>query len=328
MGALAATTGSVILLSPLRCRWTLGNGPQARKRTGPPAAQLVFHDPRQEAAHDPARQPARLLRRRRSRDPDRRARASSATARRSMSATRSSTTASWSRAWRPRARSSSRSSTRCPTTGRWSSPPTACRKRCRPRPARRKLLYLDATCPLVSKVHREAERHADAGRTVILIGHAGHPEVIGTMGQLPRGHGRCWSRTWRRPRRSTCADPQQPRLCHADHAVGRRHGRHRRRAAPPLPGDPGPARGRHLLRHHQPPGGGEGDRRALRRAGGDRRAEFLQLDAAGRGRGELRLRQVAPGAARRRHGLGAGWATRGASASPPAPRRPRCWSTS
>jgi 4-hydroxy-3-methylbut-2-enyl diphosphate reductase len=53
--------------------------------------------------------------------------------------------------------------------------------------ARRHLLYLDATCPLVSKVHREAERHAESGRTVILIGHAGHPEVFGTMGQLPAG---------------------------------------------------------------------------------------------------------------------------------------------
>jgi 4-hydroxy-3-methylbut-2-enyl diphosphate reductase len=53
--------------------------------------------------------------------------------------------------------------------------------------ARRRLLYVDATCPLVSKVHREAERHAESGRTVILIGHAGHPEVIGTMGQLPAG---------------------------------------------------------------------------------------------------------------------------------------------
>ncbi len=53
--------------------------------------------------------------------------------------------------------------------------------------SRRALLYVDATCPLVSKVHREAERHADSGRTVILIGHAGHPEVIGTMGQLPPG---------------------------------------------------------------------------------------------------------------------------------------------
>jgi len=52
---------------------------------------------------------------------------------------------------------------------------------------RRKLLYLDATCPLVSKVHREAERHFKTGHTVLLIGHAGHPEVVGTMGQLPPG---------------------------------------------------------------------------------------------------------------------------------------------
>ena len=56
---------------------------------------------------------------------------------------------------------------------------------------RRNLLYLDATCPLVSKVHREAERHfADGGpesRHILMIGHAGHPEVVGTMGQLPAG---------------------------------------------------------------------------------------------------------------------------------------------
>ncbi|WP_332677838.1 4-hydroxy-3-methylbut-2-enyl diphosphate reductase [Brevundimonas sp.] len=49
----------------------------------------------------------------------------------------------------------------------------------------RDMLYLDATCPLVSKVHVEAERHHAAGRHIILIGHAGHPEVVGTMGQLP-----------------------------------------------------------------------------------------------------------------------------------------------
>src|ERR1043165_5207837 len=52
---------------------------------------------------------------------------------------------------------------------------------------RRNLFYLDATCPLVSKVHREAELHHDAGRHILLIGHAGHPEVIGTIGQLPAG---------------------------------------------------------------------------------------------------------------------------------------------
>ena len=51
----------------------------------------------------------------------------------------------------------------------------------------RQLFYLDATCPLVSKVHREAERHFAAGCRIVLIGHRGHPEVIGTMGQLPDG---------------------------------------------------------------------------------------------------------------------------------------------
>jgi 4-hydroxy-3-methylbut-2-enyl diphosphate reductase len=50
---------------------------------------------------------------------------------------------------------------------------------------RRKLLFLDATCPLVSKVHIETERHHRRGAHVLLIGHAGHPEVEGTMGQLP-----------------------------------------------------------------------------------------------------------------------------------------------
>ena len=53
--------------------------------------------------------------------------------------------------------------------------------------AARDMVYVDATCPLVSKVHVEAQRHHKDGREIILIGHAGHPEVIGTMGQLPEG---------------------------------------------------------------------------------------------------------------------------------------------
>ena len=51
----------------------------------------------------------------------------------------------------------------------------------------RNMVYVDATCPLVSKVQIEAQRHADAGLQMIMIGHAGHPETIGTMGQLPPG---------------------------------------------------------------------------------------------------------------------------------------------
>ena len=52
----------------------------------------------------------------------------------------------------------------------------------------KKMFYIDATCPLVTKVHKESERHYKNGYQVILVGHKGHPEVIGTMGQLPEGN--------------------------------------------------------------------------------------------------------------------------------------------
>ncbi len=53
--------------------------------------------------------------------------------------------------------------------------------------AKREMIYVDATCPLVSKVHIEAARHHDNGLQMIMIGHEGHPETVGTMGQLPEG---------------------------------------------------------------------------------------------------------------------------------------------
>jgi 4-hydroxy-3-methylbut-2-enyl diphosphate reductase len=53
--------------------------------------------------------------------------------------------------------------------------------------AKREMIYVDATCPLVSKVHIEAQRHADNGLQMVMIGHEGHPETVGTMGQLPQG---------------------------------------------------------------------------------------------------------------------------------------------
>ncbi len=52
---------------------------------------------------------------------------------------------------------------------------------------RREMTFVDATCPLVSKVHIEAERHHQNGLQMVMIGHAGHPETLGTMGQLPEG---------------------------------------------------------------------------------------------------------------------------------------------
>lgn len=53
--------------------------------------------------------------------------------------------------------------------------------------ARREMIAVDATCPLVTKVHNEAQRHSEAGLQMVMIGHAGHPETVGTMGQLPEG---------------------------------------------------------------------------------------------------------------------------------------------
>ena len=79
---------------------------------------------------------------------------------------------------------SSRTCRRSPTTPSRSSAPTASPRAWRTRPPR-SLPVLDATCPLVTKVHNQGKRYVGQGRKLILIGHAGHPEVEGTMGQIP-----------------------------------------------------------------------------------------------------------------------------------------------
>jgi 4-hydroxy-3-methylbut-2-enyl diphosphate reductase len=123
----------------------------------------------------------------------------------------------------------------------------------------RNLFYLDATCPLVSKVHKQAMRHQRLGRHVLLIGHAGHPEVIGTMGQLPEGavtliETEAGRRTLspRRPDRRSASSRR--RRCRS--RIRRRHPR----AGGALPRHAGAGRRIDLLRHHQPPGRGEGGR--------------------------------------------------------------------
>ena len=107
---------------------------------------------------------------------------------------------------------------------------------------RRNLIYADATCPLVSKVHRGVEQHHKAGRTVLLIGHSGHPEVVGTMGQLPEGAvilvESVDSGGTPRGGRS-----RQSRLRHPDHPLDPRDRGHSRGAAAPL-SEPSPARAR------------------------------------------------------------------------------------
>ncbi len=86
--------------------------------------------------------------------------------------------------------------------------------------AQRNLFALDATCPLVTKVHREAEIHQRRGREIVLVGHAGHPEVVGTMGQLPAG-AVTLVETLADAQRFQPSDASQARLRHADHIVGR-----------------------------------------------------------------------------------------------------------
>ncbi len=113
---------------------------------------------------------------------------------------------------------------------------------------RRNFFALDATCPLVTKVHREAEIHFRRGREIVLIGHAGHPEVAGTMGQLPPGAVKLLE-TVKDARGVPAARSRTTRLCDADHAVDRRHRRNRRAAQGALPAHRRPAQGRHLLRH-------------------------------------------------------------------------------
>ena len=154
----------------------------------------------------------------------------------------------------------------------------------------RGLDYLDATCPLVSKVHRQAERLVEAGRHIVFIGHAGHPEVIGTFGQVPEG-AMTLIETVADAETFAPADPAnlafltQTTLSVDDTAeiVAT--------LQPPLSRDPGTARRGHLLRDVEPASRGQGDRRAMRRDARHRRAQFVQLAAPCRSR--------ASGAARR-----------------------------
>ena len=103
----------------------------------------------------------------------------------------------------------------------------------------RNLFTIDATCPLVTKVHREAQAHFKRGRRIILIGHARHPEVIGTIGQLPPGAVTLVSTI--EDVEAARAGRRGDRLCDPDNALGRRHARDRRRARAAISDDPRPA---------------------------------------------------------------------------------------
>ena len=187
---------------------------------------------------------------------------------------------------------------------------------------RRNFFSLDATCPLVTKVHREAAIHFKRGREILLIGHSHHPEVVGTLGQLPDGAVSLIE---------TAADaapisPKDPdnlafvtqTTLSIDDTAG-----HRLDPAPALPEHLRAAQGRHLLRHHQPPGRGEEGGADRRRHDRGRRAEFVEFAAAARSRRARGLQDRGAGAARLRHRPGRSSRASPASASPPGPRPPR-----
>ena len=191
---------------------------------------------------------------------------------------------------------------------------------------RRNFFALDATCPLVTKVHREAEIHFKRGREIVLIGHAGHPEVVGTLGQLPPGaviadrDGRAGRR------RSQPKDAVQARLRDPDHAVDRRHRGDRRDPQAALPEIVGPHKedicyattNRQLAVKKVAPRGRCDDR--------GRRAELVELAASARGRRARRLPARGAGATAPPISTGRCSRASAGSASPPALRRRRCWS--
>ena len=214
-----------------------------------------------------------------------------------MCATRSSTTAPWSRQLEAQGAVFVEELRRgAGGRARWCSPPTACRNRCPAEAERRNLLYLDATCPLVSKVHREAERHfADGGPE-----QPAHPDdrpcrpSRGGRHDGPAAAGRDDPGAGRRGGAAACSPPTR--------AGSPSSPRPRCRSTTPprsspccatrFPDDRGAEARGHLLRHHQPAGGGQGDRAGLRPGDRDRQPEQQQLAAPARS-GRARRRRAA-----------------------------------
>jgi 4-hydroxy-3-methylbut-2-enyl diphosphate reductase len=148
--------------------------------------------------------------------------------------------------------------------------------------AERQLMFFDATCPLVSKVHRGVEKYHSEGRHVVLIGHAGHPEVIGTMGQLPKG-----SITLIETEANVASlhFPADLPLAYATQTTLLVDGNpcdYCRAESPLSPYCRTDERG-YLLRHHQSPAGGRNPGRGVRWLLGDWRPQQQQFDAAGGG---------------------------------------------
>ena len=120
--------------------------------------------------------------------------------------------------------------------------------------ARRELDVVDATCPLVGKVHHEANRFAELGNTIVFIGHAGHEETEGTLGEAPDHMVLVENES--EVDSTACAGSGQGELSDADHARGRRGRGCRDGTAQEVPQPQRSPLRRHLLRHHEPPARG------------------------------------------------------------------------
>ncbi len=188
----------------------------------------------------------------------------------------------------------------------------------------RQMIYLDATCPLVSKVHVEAERHFAAGREIVLIGHSGHPEVVGTLGQLPPGAVTLIQTVEEAeafvPRDAgNLAFVTQTTLSLDDTAEMVEALRRR------FPQIAAPHKEDICYATTNRQGRGQGAGGPLRPAAGGRGAQFVQFGSAGRGGAEgWRAGRQAD---RRggQHRLAVGSMASRRSASPPAPPPPNCW---
>ena len=189
----------------------------------------------------------------------------------------------------------------------------------------RGLRTIDATCPLVTKVHREALRFAEDGYTIVLVGHDGHEEVEGTMGEAPERI--VLVQIEQDVDELEVEDPE--RIAYVTQTTlsvdeTELDPRPSERALPEPRRSP---HRRHLLRHDQPPDGRQAARRQLRSDARDRLAQLLELGAPGRGRARLRHRR-APDRQRERGPRGVARGTSASSASPRAPARPRTSSAS
>ena len=190
----------------------------------------------------------------------------------------------------------------------------------------RHLFQIDATCPLVTKVHMEAQRHHAEGLDIILIGHKGHPEVIGTMGQLPQGAVTLID-TVADAEALQVRDPAklafvtQTTLSVDDTkdviAVLQRR----------FPLIKGPFKEDICYATTNRQEAVKADCQPHRLAAGGGGAQFLELEAAGRGRRQEWLPARSSGAARQRTSTGRTCRASAPSASRPGLQRPNCWST-